>query len=171
MEHKTYLDRITLVSGGQTGIDRALLNFCLNHGIRCGGWCPAGRKAEDGPIDPRYPVKEYPGASYNQRTTANVIDSDATVIIFYREMQGGTLKSFECCRKEQKPFLLLDLSVMDVDQGASRLSKFLEHFQPATVNFSGPRQSDWAEGYTRCYTLLEQLFLHKRNPARRSERG
>ena len=156
MEHKAYLDRIILVSGGQTGIDRAMLDFCLDNGIRCGGWCPEGRKAEDGTIDLKYPVGEYPGASYNQRTAANVRDSDATVIIFYNEMEGGTLKSFEFCQKENKPFLLLDLSVMDVDQGASRLVKFLEHFQPATVNFSGPRASGWTEGYACCYAILRK---------------
>jgi len=152
------LDQLKLISGGQTGIDRAVLDFCLDHGIPCGGWCPAGRKAEDGIIDPGYPLKEFPSASYCKRTAANVRDSDATVILFPGEMHGGTLKSFEIVQKEKKPFLLLDMSVLDAADVAARLRKFLGRFHPATVNFSGPRKSDWKEGYEYCYAILQQVF-------------
>ncbi len=161
MEAKSYLDRITLITGGQTGIDRAMLDFCLDHGISCGGWCPADRKAEDGVIPDRYPVKELPAPSYNKRTAANVKESDATVIIFYGEMIGGTLKSFEFVRKEEKPFLLLDLSVIDAEKAAGRLRAFLDRFQPLTLNFSGPRQSDWKEGYQYCYSILTLMLSKK----------
>jgi hypothetical protein len=71
---------ITIVSGGQSGADRAALDWALEHSVECGGWCPKGRKAEDGPIDPKYPLKETPSASYLQRTERNVRDSDATVL-------------------------------------------------------------------------------------------
>ena len=71
---------ITIVSGGQTGADRAALDWALARGVECGGWCPKGRKAEDGPIDPKYPLKEMPSAAYLQRTEWNVRDSDATVL-------------------------------------------------------------------------------------------
>ena len=158
MEQATDLDRIKLVSGGQTGIDRAMLDFCLDAGIPCGGWCPAGRKAEDGPIPDRYPVKELARASYNHRTAANVMDSDATVILFSGEMTGGTLKSFEFVLKEHKPFLLLDLSVLDVSEAAARLRRFLERFSPPVLNFSGPRSSQWPEGYATCYSILQLVF-------------
>ena len=70
---------ITIVSGGQTGADRAALDWALAHGVECGGWCPKGRKAEDGPIDAKYPLKETSSSSYLQRTEWNVRDSDATV--------------------------------------------------------------------------------------------
>jgi len=158
MEKKSYLDRITLISGGQTGIDRAMLDFCLDRGIRCGGWCPEGRMAEDGIISLKYPVKELPKASYKTRTVANVKDSDAIVIIFFTRMEGGTLKSFEITRKENKPFLLLDMSVLDVKRASLLLRKFLEKFQPSIVNFSGPRHNEWNEGYACCYTILQELF-------------
>jgi hypothetical protein len=68
-----------IVSGGQTGADRAALDWALSHQLPCGGWCPKGRKAEDGPIEAKYPLKESPSASYLQRTEWNVRDSDATV--------------------------------------------------------------------------------------------
>jgi len=68
-----------IVSGGQTGADRAALDWALSHKFPCGGWCPKGQKAEDGPIEAKYSLKESPSASYLQRTEWNVRDSDATV--------------------------------------------------------------------------------------------
>ena len=73
---------IKIVSGGQTGADRAALDWALHHDVECGGWCPKGRKAEDGTIDPKYPLKETPSVAYIQRTEWNVRDSDATVLVF-----------------------------------------------------------------------------------------
>ena len=166
MEGKGHLDRIKLVTGGQTGVDRAMLDFCLDHGISCGGWCPENRKAEDGTIDLRYPVKELPKASYKKRTAANVKDSDATVIIYDNEMDGGTLKSFEFAQKEKKPFLLLDMSIMDPAQASCRLQNFLEKIQPEILNFSGPRHSEWPEGYECCYAILQQTRGdHQKTPS------
>jgi hypothetical protein len=138
----------------------------------CGGWCPEGRKAEDGTIDLKYPVKELPKASYKKRTAANVRDSDATIIVYDREMKGGTLKSFEFVRKEKKPVLLLDLSVLDAAQASAKLLGFLERYRPGILNFSGPRHSEWPRGYECCYAILQQTFgAYKRNPVRSGERG
>ena len=147
-----------MVSGGQTGIDRAMLDFCLDNQINCGGWCPEGRKAEDGVIDLKYPLKESLYSSYSKRTAANVRDSDATVIILEDEIIGGTLKSFEFAQKEKKPFLLLDMSILDASQAACRLVTFIGKVRPMVLNFSGPRQSDWPEGYGCCYAILEEAF-------------
>ncbi len=63
---------LKIVSGGQTGADRAALDFAIAHGIPQGGWCPKGRKAEDGPIPDRYQLKETPSDNYAQRTEWNV---------------------------------------------------------------------------------------------------
>jgi Circularly permutated YpsA SLOG family len=92
--------RITIVSGGQTGADRAALDWALARGIECGGWCPKGRKAEDGPIDPKYPLKETPSAAYIQRTEWNVRDSDATVVFSVNPfLTGGSKSTVEFARK------------------------------------------------------------------------
>lgn len=158
MADKTYLDRIILISGGQTGIDRAVLDFCLEHDIRCGGWCPKGRRAEDGIIDLKYPLKEMPGGSYEKRTLANVKESDATVIIFHHEMSGGTEKSLEFVLMEKRPYLLLDLSLIDTNQAAHKLTSFLKNIGTGTINFSGPRHSEWQDGYGLCYAILRNTF-------------
>ena len=71
---------IKIVSGGQTGADRAALDWALARGVECGGWCPKGRRAEDGPINAKYPLKETPPAAYIQRTGWNLWNSDATVL-------------------------------------------------------------------------------------------
>ena len=91
---------ITIVSGGQTGADRAALDWALAHRVECGGWCPKGRKAEDGPIDPKYPLIETPSAAYLQRTEWNVRDSDATVLFSIEPtLTGGSLKTVGFARK------------------------------------------------------------------------
>jgi hypothetical protein len=92
-----------IVSDGQTGADRAALDWALSHRLPCGGWCPKGRKAEDGPIDSKYPLKESPSASYLQRTEWNVRDSDATVLFsLAAELKGGSKKTVEFAKKQSQ---------------------------------------------------------------------
>jgi hypothetical protein len=158
VEGTDHLDPVKLVTGGQTGVDRAMLDFCLEHRIPCGGWCPGGRKAEDGTIDAKYPLQEIPEASYHERTAANVRDSDATVIICHGELNGGTLESYEFAQKEGRPCLLLDMSLLNVLQASTRLKNLLAGLRPGILNFSGPRQSEWPEGYETCYGILRQVF-------------
>ena len=97
-----------IMSGGQTGADRAALDFAIEHGIPHGGWCPKGRRAEDGPIDARYQLKEPPSANYVQRTEWNTRDSDGTVVFSIGEnLTGGSKKTVELARKHRKPVLHL----------------------------------------------------------------
>src|SRR5450631_3978490 len=97
-----------IVSGGQTGVDRGALDAALAAGFPCGGWCPADRRAEDGPIPQRYPLTPLPGAGYRQRTQQNLIDSDGTAILFYGTLSGGTKLTRDSCVREKKPFVVLD---------------------------------------------------------------
>jgi Circularly permutated YpsA SLOG family len=100
---------INIVSGGQTGADRAALDWALKHKAPWGGWCPKGRKAEDGPIDSKYPLKETPSASYLQPTEWNVRDSDATVLFSIQPtLSGGSKRTMEFAReaRETVPALL-----------------------------------------------------------------
>src|SRR5262249_25460405 len=100
---------VKIVSGGQTGVDRAALDFALEHGIPCGGWCPQGRLAEDGVIPERYPLQETPWDGYPQRTEWNVRDADGTLILTRGEPDGGTAYTERVAGERKKPCLVVDL--------------------------------------------------------------
>jgi len=128
-----------IVSGGQTGADRAGLDWAIAHGIAHGGWCPQGRRAEDGPIDPRYLLRETPSCEYRQRTEWNVRDSDATAIFtFAGSLSGGSKLTAVFADQYRKPWLHL----CDHDE-PHRLADFLEYHsqrQPVlTLNIAGGR--------------------------------
>ena len=82
---------LVIISGGQTGVDRGALDAALRLGIPCGGWCPAGRRAEDGRIDSRYPLRESNSADYSARTYQNVFAAEGTLIISPQPLVKGTL--------------------------------------------------------------------------------
>jgi hypothetical protein len=138
-QHKLELDQLTIVSGGQTGADRAALDWALAHGVNCGGWCPKGRLAEDGPIDLKYPLKETPSESYSERTEWNVRDSDATVIFSITpELSGGSKETLELAHKHYKPSLHVHSRLRDV---VDQLSTFLKKNNVKVLNVAGPRSS------------------------------
>ncbi len=126
-----------IVSGGQTGVDRAALDVAISLGIDHGGWCPAGRLSEDGSIPSRYQLEETESADYPVRTEQNVIDSDATLILYRGRLKGGTLLTRKICDRTGKPFALFRLE-RDLPDDARR---WLVHQQPDTLNVAGPRES------------------------------
>src|SRR6516162_9418333 len=99
-----------ILSGGQTGVDRAALDVAVELGLPCGGWCPRGRRAEDGPIPERYPLKETPWDGYPQRTERNVRDSDGTLVLTLGQADRGTTLTIELAHKKRKPHLIIDLT-------------------------------------------------------------
>ena len=106
---------LTIVSGGQTGVDRGALDAALEAHVPCGGWCPEGRLAEDGRIPDRYPVKELPCAGYEERTRQNIRDSDGTLIVHFGPMSGGTLYTFDRCLIYGRPVHLVDGAILPVE--------------------------------------------------------
>lgn len=98
---KWRLERI--ISGGQTGVDRAALDVAIEIGIPHGGWCPRGRRAENGIIPTHYQLKEIEGIDYSERTRKNIIESDGTLIVTGGPLQGGTLLTFNLCNKLSRP--------------------------------------------------------------------
>jgi hypothetical protein len=130
---------IKIVSCGQTGADRAALDWALAHNVECGGWCPKGRKAEDGPIDAKYPLKETPTPSSLQRTEWNVRDSDATVLFSIEPtLSGGSKRTMEFARKYKKPRLHLHSGI---SEAADKLSAFVQENSVKVLNVAGPRAS------------------------------
>lgn len=131
-----------IVSGGQTGADRAALDFALEHGLSHGGWCPRGRSAEDGPLGSRYQLSETPDADPVQRTEWNVRDSDATVVFSIGEnLAGGSQKTQRFAEVYKKPFLHLSRR-RDGAAAVARLGSFLLAHKPAVLNVAGPRASE-----------------------------
>src|SRR5262245_16106838 len=143
-----------LVSGGQTGVDRAALDWAIANGIPHGGWCPQGRKAEDGVIDGRYELKETPSTSYLERTEWNVRDSDAIVIICINSaLSGGSQKTLELAREHGKPFLILSRAASDKKAGVL-LHRFIQEHQVRVLNVAGPRESEEPEAGTFARLVL-----------------
>ncbi len=142
---------LKIVSGGQTGVDRAALDAALACNNECGGWCPEGRKAEDGLISPHYPVIELKDSGYNKRTLQNVIDSDGTVIIYFDLLSGGTEKTLLFCLERNKPYLLIDATELTPDRTAERIQHFVNRNTITVLNFAGPRASGEPLAYD--YTL------------------
>jgi hypothetical protein len=127
-----------IVSGGQTGADRAALDWAIEHDIPHGGWCPAGRRAEDGAIPARYRLQETQGRNYAQRTRWNVRDSDATLIISLSpELTGGSLATWQWAKKMERPCL----HVYPRDGWRERMAAFFEAMPVQILNVAGPRSS------------------------------
>ena len=101
-----------IVSGGQTGVDRAALDVAMKYHVDCGGWCPAGRLDECGRIPEKYPVTELTDGGIAERTAANVRDSDATIIFHSGELSGGSEYTLQCCSESKRPRVLLDAQIM-----------------------------------------------------------
>ena len=140
-----------IVSGGQTGVDRAALDVAIELGIPCGGWCPRGRKAEDGPIDARYPLEETPSAAYTKRTEWNVRDSDATLILARLPLGGGTALTERLARKARRPVLVIDPWAQDPQE----LASWLEDGGYEILNVAGPRESRAPGVYEAAVAFLE----------------
>jgi hypothetical protein len=129
-----------LVSGGQTGADRAALDVAIRHGFPHGGWCPKGRKAEDGPIGRQYQLEETPSASYLQRTEWNVRDTDGTVVFtLSKDVTGGSLRTIDFARKHKKPCAHIPRD--GTYQPAVALLRFVEEHEIKVLNVAGSRES------------------------------
>lgn len=147
-----------IISGGQTGVDRGALDAALSQGFPCGGWCPAGRMAEDGPIDLKYPLEELPGAGYKARTIQNIIDADATVVIYFGQLEGGTQLTVLQCMRRHKPYKLVDAEVVAVPSAARLVVEFIAAHNIATLNVAGPRQSKSSMAKAFAFDVVTELL-------------
>ena len=144
-----------IVSGAQTGVDRAALDAALECRVETGGWCPEGRESEDGIIPQKYPVIELPNSGYRQRTKQNVIDSDGTVIIYFGYPRGGTELTISFCIKERKPYALIDAEEMSIESASKKIKKFIDENSVSILNVAGPR----AGGEPRAYEYANKVIL------------
>lgn len=145
-----------IISGGQSGVDRAALDFALRHNIPRGGWCPKGRVAEDGIIPENYPLTETPSTDYSQRTEWNVRDSDATLIIYDSEMDEGTLLTRELATKYKKPNLLVDLNK---NNSSDCIQQWINDNSIEALNIAGPRESNSPGIYAGTFEFLREFWV------------
>jgi hypothetical protein len=149
---------LKIISGGQTGVDRAALDVALRHGIECGGWCPAGRLDEFGRIPDHYSIQELKGGSFTERTLQNVKDSDGTVVVYSDHLRGGTAQTVYFCLELKRPHELIDASKISVESAAKLIRDFVDENKINNLNVAGPRQSEWLEGYAYASRALD-IFL------------
>jgi hypothetical protein len=147
-----------IVSGGQTGVDRAALDVAIGLGLACGGWCPKGRKAEDGPIPDDYPLKETKSADYAERTRLNVCDSDATLVLTRGTPTGGTALTLTFAEKLGRPSLVIDLAADDGDGDVARVQDWITEAGIATLNLAGPRESNHPGIHDEAQRFLKAVF-------------
>lgn len=178
---------LKVISGGQTGVDRGALDAALVLQVECGGWCPAGRLAEDGPIPKRYPVMELANAGYAERTARNVADSDGTLVISNGVLLGGTRETVDRCVELGEPHLVIDCAITTVHEAIVAATEFvrnlssrgqardLTHPDYATgrsrgcssstqlgmttiLNVAGPRASQWPEGHKTARRIVTGIL-------------
>lgn len=150
-----------IVSGAQSGVDRGALDAALTAAFPCGGWCPPGRVAEDGAIPACYPVTEIPRGGYRQRTIQNVIDSDATLIIYFGRLEGGTEQTVLHCIKRHKPYQLIDGNEIARFRAGKLAALFVERFEVAVLNVAGPRESRAPGARDYAYQTISELLRHE----------
>jgi hypothetical protein len=144
-----------IISGGQTGVDRAALDVARAKNLPSGGWCPKGRRAEDGSIPADYPLEETEVSSYEARTELNVRDSDATLIILRGPPSGGTAYTIAMAEKWNRPCRIVDLRDENTIPGTR---DWLASHRIATLNVAGPRESTSPGIYADAVALLTQLL-------------
>jgi hypothetical protein len=153
-----------IISGGQTGVDRGALDAALDAGFGCGGWCPRGRIAEDGPIPPRYVMVEMPDGGYEERTLRNVLDSDGTAIIHNGPLEGGTRLTKECCDQHGKPCEVVDASRATPREAARQFVAFIERHGITALNVAGPRASKWPGAHDYARETIRLLLAATNDP-------
>jgi len=159
-----------IVSGGQTGADRGGLDAAIYCKIHNGGWCPQGRKAEDGIIPEKYQLQETSSSGYLPRTEANVVDSDFTLIFTIGKLSGGSLKTMEFAKKHQRPALHIDLGGLSREETVKSIVKWLaEKVTKPTpplncaLNVAGQRESKACGIQKKVQAIMVDVLI-KTNP-------
>lgn len=145
-----------VITGGQTGVDRACLDVALELGVPCGGWCPKGRLAEDGVLDAKYPLVETDDAEYSERTRRNVKDADGLLVLYARHPGPGTRHAMNIAAELGHPAVTVDLTR---DPEPEDVLKWLAKFKKGVViNVAGPRESTVPGIYQMAADYLRALL-------------
>lgn len=162
-----------MASGGQTGVDRGALDAAIEAGVPCGGWCPRGRRAEDGTVPARYTLRETEGEDYETRTRRNVAEADATLVLTWGPPEGGTALTVADAEALGRPCLVVDLAANSETGAAAAAAHWLAALDGATLNVAGPRESRQPGAHAAAHRVVAALLAAQRGangPESRSAR-
>ena len=145
-----------IISGGQTGADRAALDAAIELGVPHGGWLARGRKAEDGTVPDSYNLRELASPKYRDRTEKNILDSDGTLIVSYGPLTGGSALTEALAIRHDRPCLHLNMADISPEEAGVALENWLKKNSIITLNVAGPR----ASGEPRIYDTVKNLILN-----------
>jgi hypothetical protein len=148
-----------IISGGQTGAEKAALDFAIEMDIPHGGWIPKGRSTENGPLDPKYQLQEMPTSSYPKRTEQNVIDSDGTLILTHGKLTGSSLHTEKMAKKHNQPCLHINLRETNAFDAAVKINNWIHGFKIRSLNVAGPRASKDPAIYDRTSEILKAAYF------------
>lgn len=156
------MTKLCVISGGQTGVDRAALDAALSAGLECGGWCPRGRRAEDGPISEHYPLEELTSEDYAARTVANVMASDATLVLIPDRTDAsrpGTDLTVSEARKAGRPLRVVDMGALPDDpRQVDSIVDWITQYSVSRLNVAGPRESECPGIYAAALALMAKII-------------
>lgn len=151
------MNKVRIISGGQTGVDQGALDFALDHNFDCGGYCPKGRKSEMGTIPFKYPVIEINSEDYTVRTKKNIVESEGTLIIKdENELDKGTKETIRICKQLDKPYIIVE-TYATINSGY-QFRQWLAENKITVLNVAGNRHSSSPDISGKAYLLLIKLF-------------
>jgi hypothetical protein len=147
-----------IVSGGQTGVDRASLDVAIKLGIDHGGWIPRGRLTESGELPQKYHLTETSSSQYSVRTEKNVVAAEGTLIISHGPLTGGSGYTREMAVKHGRPWLHMDLNQMAAFHAATAINNWILQKEIEILNVAGPRASEDPGIYQDTLNILESVY-------------
>ena len=153
-----------IISGGQTGADRAALDFAIEHNLPYGGWVPKGRKTEDGILPETYNLQEMPTGQYSKRTEKNILDSDGTLIVSHGLLTGGSALTRELTKQHRKPWIHIDLKTTPYPEAARMIREWVRRNEVKAMNVAGARGSKDPLIYQAVMELLEATLGEPNHP-------
>ncbi|MBA4374237.1 MAG: hypothetical protein C0402_15410 [Thermodesulfovibrio sp.] len=148
-----------IISGGQTGADRAGLDVAIELALPYGGSIPSGRRTEDGHLPSKYEkMTELGSRHYQVRTEKNVIDADATLLFTGKKVGSGSALTRKVAEKYHKAFLHINLDKKTDDEAVVEISHWLDEMKPAVLNIAGSREAESGGIYSRVCAVLKQAL-------------
>ena len=147
-----------IISGGQTGADRAALDFAIKHNLPYGGWVPKGRKTEDGTLSEKYHLQEMATGQYSKRTEKNILDSDGTLIVSHGLLTGGSALTRELAKQHRKSWIHVDMKATSYPEAARMIREWVRRNGVKAMNVAGARGSKDPKIYQAVIELLKAML-------------